>query len=280
MAVPVLTTVALSLIQVNTATSGGGTITSASTVTVKGVCWNTTGTPTTADSKTSNGTGLTAFESKLTGLVELTTYYVRAYATNSDGTGYGSELTFTTLSDALLKSMSIGWNKVQDPSPLPILPALKSISLRWQTYTGIPFINNFYCDTSSISSIYKPYFGVGDEIYFYCGVDGVPTSYLWDFGDGTTSTDKDPIHIYTLPATYTVSLTATNSYGSDTMTKVNYMVIVNSYPSLKSISIQFGRPTYQIQNFPAVKSLSIRWDRPDTGGYTNSTNDSFFQFGG
>ncbi|KXK42721.1 MAG: PKD domain-containing protein [Bacteroidetes bacterium OLB11] len=53
------------------------------------------------------------------------------------------------------------------------------------------------------------------------------TDYLWDFGDGNTSTDKDPIHIYEKDGTYTVCLTARNSYGcKDTACKsVRGMVI-------------------------------------------------------
>ncbi|SFC60780.1 Por secretion system C-terminal sorting domain-containing protein [Flexibacter flexilis DSM 6793] len=50
----------------------------------------------------------------------------------------------------------------------------------------------------------------------------VPTSWLWDFGDGTTSTVKNPTHTYsnTVQTDYTVSLTASNAYGSDTFTQV------------------------------------------------------------
>ncbi|MCH8317088.1 MAG: PKD domain-containing protein, partial [Bacteroidetes bacterium] len=46
-----------------------------------------------------------------------------------------------------------------------------------------------------------------------------PTSWLWDFGDGATSTSKNPSHIYSVAGNYDVSLTATNSYGSNTVTK-------------------------------------------------------------
>jgi len=48
---------------------------------------------------------------------------------------------------------------------------------------------------------------------------GTPTSWLWDFGDGTTSTDQNPTHTYQFPGTYTVSLTATNAYGTVTVTE-------------------------------------------------------------
>lgn len=63
----------------------------------RGVCWNTTGTPTIANSKTTDGTGFGTFTSLLTGLSPNTLYYARAYATDADGTtSYGNEITFTT----------------------------------------------------------------------------------------------------------------------------------------------------------------------------------------
>ena len=81
-----------------TTASSGGNITSdgGATVTVRGVCWNTTDSPTTANSKTTDGTGIGIFTSAITGLIPGTTYYVRAYATNSVGTAYGNEVSFTT----------------------------------------------------------------------------------------------------------------------------------------------------------------------------------------
>ncbi len=42
---------------------------------------------------------------------------------------------------------------------------------------------------------------------------GVPTSWLWDFGDGSTSTEQNPCHMYTKPGQYTVSLTASRESG-------------------------------------------------------------------
>ncbi len=91
-------TTAASSIATTTASSGGNvTADDGDAVTARGVCWNTTGTPTTADSKTTNGTGTGVFTSNLTGLTANTTYYVRAYATNGGGSGYGAEVSFTTL---------------------------------------------------------------------------------------------------------------------------------------------------------------------------------------
>jgi len=56
-----------------------------------------TSNPTIADSKTVDGTGVGSFTSAITGLASGTTYYVRSYATNSVGTIYGTEVSFTTL---------------------------------------------------------------------------------------------------------------------------------------------------------------------------------------
>jgi uncharacterized protein (TIGR02145 family) len=99
---PSISTVAVSDISFKAATSGG-TITSDGNdpITAKGICWSVTANPTTADSKTSDGTGSSGFTSYLTGLTPGTTYHVRAYATNNVGTGYGNEVTFTTTSLAV-----------------------------------------------------------------------------------------------------------------------------------------------------------------------------------
>jgi uncharacterized protein (TIGR02145 family) len=95
--VPTLTTAIPASIALTTAVSGGNiTSNGGGTVTVSGICWATTTAPTTANSKTTDGTLTGVFTSNLTGLSPATTYYVRAYATNSAGTAYGNEVSFTT----------------------------------------------------------------------------------------------------------------------------------------------------------------------------------------
>lgn len=54
---------------------------------------------------------------------------------------------------------------------------------------------------------------------------GLPRSWLWNFGDGTTSTEQNPTHRYTSPGTYTVTLTATNAVSTDTETKTAYITV-------------------------------------------------------
>ena len=95
--VPELTTTAISEVTLTTAVSGG-TITSdgGEDILQKGVCWSTTQSPTIASSITNDGNGSAAYTSNLVDLTAGTTYYVRAYATNSVGTAYGNEVTFAT----------------------------------------------------------------------------------------------------------------------------------------------------------------------------------------
>ena len=96
--VAVVTTDELTDIGYITATCGG-TVTDDGglAVTARGVCWSISPNPTIADSHTTNGNGTGSFSSSITGLNVSTTYYVRAYATNSLVTVYGDQQSFTTL---------------------------------------------------------------------------------------------------------------------------------------------------------------------------------------
>jgi uncharacterized protein (TIGR02145 family) len=75
----------------NNITADGG-----STITARGVCWSTSSAPTINNNITADGAGTGSFVSLLTGLSNNTKYYLRSYSTNSKGTAYGNELSFTT----------------------------------------------------------------------------------------------------------------------------------------------------------------------------------------
>ena len=96
--IPSVTTSAVTNITDNSATCGGHiTSDGGAAITARGVCWSTNQNPTIADYHTPDGSGTGAFTSSITGLSPNTTYYVRAYATNSEGTGYGEQEMFTTI---------------------------------------------------------------------------------------------------------------------------------------------------------------------------------------
>lgn len=105
---PTLSTNPVTWISTTYATSGGNITNSGNAaVTERGVCWNTTGAPTISDSKLADaGTGSGAYSLQITGLTAGTTYYLRAYAVNSAGVGYGDEVTFTTLATLVTPTVS------------------------------------------------------------------------------------------------------------------------------------------------------------------------------
>lgn len=101
-AVPTLTTTTVSGISLNAANTGGNiTADGGTTITSRGLCWSTSSNPTIQDNKLTNGNGSGTFTINLTGLQGGTTYYVRAYATNAAGTGYGNLIIFNTSTLAL-----------------------------------------------------------------------------------------------------------------------------------------------------------------------------------
>jgi len=92
----VTTTPVDSITPVTAYCSGNVTDEGNSAVTARGMCWSTSSSPTISDDTTHNGSGTGSFESLLIGLEQDTKYYFRAYATNSEGTGYGEVDSFTT----------------------------------------------------------------------------------------------------------------------------------------------------------------------------------------
>ena len=98
---PLLSTDSVTAISFSSATCGGNVTNSGgSPVTARGLCWSTSSNPTTSDSHSSNSRGTGAFASNINGLTKNTFYYVRSYATNSLGTAYGNEVSFSTLTYA------------------------------------------------------------------------------------------------------------------------------------------------------------------------------------
>lgn len=167
--IPTVTTTAIISITSITASSGGNiTSDGGASVTARGVCWKTSSNPTVANSKTTDGAGTGAFASAITGLVADTTYYVRAYATNSIGTAYGNEVNFkTTVQDIdgnTYTYVTIGtqqWmvenfrcTKYADGTPIPNL----TVAFDWTSEDGTPGHDGAYCWYNN-DSANKPDYG-------------------------------------------------------------------------------------------------------------------------
>jgi PKD repeat protein len=114
----------------------------------------------------------------------------------------------------------------------------------------------------------------GNPLQFTDTSDASPIKWLWDFGDGTNSTDQSPVHAYNAGGNYSVTLTAWNDLGSDSVTRNEYITI---YPDLKpaaNFEINF---TSDHQFSPLVVSCNdtsegylTNWSW-DFGDGTNST---------
>jgi hypothetical protein len=108
--IPILNSTTVPGFITQTSAVTGGTILAGgkTSITAKGVCWSSTNsTPTIANSKTIDGTGTGTFTSTLSNLLPNTNYYIRSYATNSLGTGYGNVLTFKTIVVSLPTGINI-----------------------------------------------------------------------------------------------------------------------------------------------------------------------------
>jgi PKD repeat protein len=113
----------------------------------------------------------------------------------------------------------------------------------------------------------------------------IPTSYSWNFGDGTTSTLQNPTHTYNSAGNYSVNLTATNYYGSNTSRKTAYIVVNtnnSSNPSGNSTVASFRTSAYSIKkNNPITlydtssgSPTSWAWTVKNSIGTTVATNSS------
>ena len=174
-ALPTVTTTVASNITSSSAVSGGNVTSQGnSAVTSRGVCYSTTNsTPTISNSTVTSGSGTGSFTTTLSGLSPGTTYYYRAYATNSAGTGYGQVYTLTT-----------SGGTPSDPNALPGQFSVSSTrkvyfskgNLQYKASTATwRFATNQYdmigSDNSNISSTYSGWidlFGWGTSGYNGC----------------------------------------------------------------------------------------------------------------
>ena len=102
--------------------------------------------------------------------------------------------------------------------------------------------------------------------------DGLPTSWEWDFGDGTGSREKNPVHTYTRMGTYTVILRVTNAGGGDTATRDRYITAVDVpvRAAFTATTLQGTAPlSVQFRDFSTGEVLTWDWEFGDGGHSTD-----------
>jgi len=126
---PVLSTTAISDTTAISATSGGNiTSVGGTSIIARGIVWGTSSNPTISlGTKTTDGTGTGNYSSQITGLSANSTYYVRAYATNTAGTAYGNEISFT--SNSITLTLNLTWSLVTNGDCLNIIQGKLSTDL-------------------------------------------------------------------------------------------------------------------------------------------------------
>jgi uncharacterized protein (TIGR02145 family) len=219
---PALSTLEVTDITGNSAKCGGSiTDDGGREITARGIVWSTSENPTSVQhiGITLDGEGLGIFSSNLTGLIPNTTYFVRSYAINSSGTGYGQPQTFTA---------------------------------------GSTPVANFTCSPTTATE--------GQILQFTDQSANHPITWSWDFGDGTTSAQQNPSKSYSTIGTYTVSLTASNGHGSETMTKDGYIIIKPaSITDLRDgkvyQTLQIGTQIWMAENLAYLPSVHPPSDR-------------------
>lgn len=116
-----------------------------------------------------------------------------------DGSGFSNKATDTDRDGISDSAYSIPGSIYIDHLPLVVPAPL--------TAPGASFSSNVTSGTAPLN------------VLFTDTSTGSPTAWNWNFGDGTSSTQKNPAHVYSTAGTYTVTLTASNSAGSNTATK-------------------------------------------------------------
>ncbi len=108
------------------------------------------------------------------------------------------------------------------------------------------------------------------------------TSWLWDFGDGTSSTDKDPVKIYTAPGTFTVTLTVTDPNTCNVTDQTSRQVLIQSKPTAAfsySPTIPVANTPNRFSNSSSADAINFVWDFGDGDSlHTASRADISHQF--
>ena len=104
---------------------------------------------------------------------------------------------------------------------------------------------------------------------------GNPTSWSWDFGDSQHSSEQNPVHSYTKPGNYTVSLVVADGLQSDSISRANYITVTESsvLTAEFTATTQFGRVPLRIQFVDMSSGTPTQW-KWDFGDGSNPSEES------
>lgn len=216
---PLLIVSSVNDLTATTATSGGNiTNDGGSTITLRGVCWSIAQNPTTASTKTTDGTGSGSFNSSITGLTPGTNYFLRAYAINAVGTGYSSQSTFTTMAmipvlttselmDVTPTSATSGGNITNDGGAV-----VKARGICWSTHQNPTISDSITIDGLGLGSFKSSIIRLNPGLTYYFrayAINSVGTGY----GNQVTITTTAVIPTITTASVIAITSTTATSGG-------------------------------------------------------------------
>jgi PKD repeat protein len=157
------------------------------------------------------------------------TYTVSLTVTNAGGSDSETKAGFITVTAPTTTTATTTTTTVTTTTPAPDLP---SASFTASRRAGIAPAAVRFADSST----------------------GSPTTWIWDFGDGASSTEQHPSHTYTAPGTYTVSLTAANGRGMNTSSVPAYITVLGALAAL---------PDYHAINVLVANDAGVKYDVPN-----------------
>jgi hypothetical protein len=256
--IPELTTNTISTITHSTANCGGNIISNGGeTVTARGVCWSTSQNPSVSDSHTSDGSGTGNFTSSLSGLIQNTTYYVRAFATNSIGTAYGEEKSFSTIglpSVTTQSTSNIAWNSAECGGNVTYDggAAITARGVCWSTSQDPTIIDQITSDGT----------GTGSFVSAITGLSGSTTYYVRAYATNSVGTGYgNELSFTTEPECELLCDIGTESYS-----------IGISCESGSTITTYYNQSTeYQYDSFGRLSALKLNLNQTRTYENTNNT---------
>lgn len=211
---PSVTTNSVTNIHATYATCGGNVTNSGGAdITERGICWSTTHLPTLNNSHTNSGSGTGSYSISIYDLLPGTQYYVRAYATNSEGTSYGEEVSFTTTSIPTITTNNVanitsttaicGGNVINEGSG-----SVTSRGVCWSTNHN-PIVNTYLCNYTSDGS------GIGSYTSSITGLTPGTQYYVRAYATNSEGMAYGEEMCFTTPKVITCSVTNI-SYNSAT----------------------------------------------------------------
>lgn len=178
----------------------------------------------------------------------------------------------------------------QNPSHAYLAKGIYTVSLMASNANGRDtmikqgFVNVGLAPIADFHPIINPAMASQVPLYvsFIDQSENMPSSWLWDFGDGTTSTEQNPGHLYYTPGIYTVSLKATNTFGSDTNVKQDIINVGKS----GVIGFTADKTTVGVGRYVFFTDLSTNtpvhwiWEFGDGSIGTSSYQDHVYQKAG